>query len=372
MGQKFLTENQEIEIYGERLKDGFQGDSKSHVIYFKKRFDKKIEKFTCKTKSPTMAYRYASQELKKRLKAPDTKKKFRILFEDAIERYLKEKAKDVKPETLEGIANSFRYVKEFYSYEFIDIMEQKEFPEKFDEFQDWYKTNYAGQTFFNIFKNFRALANFLFKEGDLSKKPSLVNRFAKKEKMAVKKRKDRIYSKDEIRAIIKAAKNIGPTEYLCVLMGYYMAFRTGDCLRLEWSRLGLDKDDPYVNFLGEDKTSNFSKTPMPEILRLAFLEYQKTAPKSPWVFPMKTDLTRPLYNQGLDFPAILKAAGVDYGVFHILRHTRLTDSFSNPKIADSDVMIMFRVSFEVAREHYIKPGKEHRQNFRLNAFSEDL
>ncbi len=378
MGQRFLNKKQEIEVYGKEdpkfdgLKDGFKGDLKSHTIYFVKRIDKKIEKFTCKTKNPTMAYRYAGTELKKRIKEPQKKTKFRVLFSDAIDKYVKEKSKEVSPITMEGITNSFRYVKEYFSYDFIDQMEEKEWPEKWDEFQEWFKVKYPTYTFFNIFKNFRALSNYLLLNGDISKKPRLINRFAKKEKLAVKKKKDRIYTKEEIKLILSKAKNIGIEEYLICLMGYYLAFRAGDCLNLEWSRLGLDQDDPYVNFLGDDKASNFSKTPMPEKLRLALLEYKKTAPKSPWVFPMKTDLARPLYNQGFDFQAIKKAAGISYGTFHILRHTRLTNAFGDPKISDSHVMIMFRVSFEVAREHYIKPDKEHRRQFRSIAFLEDI
>src|SRR5690242_10072292 len=101
MAQLWLTEDQEVQVYGKALADNFRGDCLSHVIYFLKKIDGRIIKFTCKTKNPTLASRYASTELKKRIKNPDEEKKYKLLITDAIVNFLKEKYKSVESEELD-------------------------------------------------------------------------------------------------------------------------------------------------------------------------------------------------------------------------------------------------------------------------------
>lgn len=382
MGQQFLKKNddknkdEEILVYGENLKDGFRGDSKSHVIYFKKRYDTKIEKFTCKTTNPTAAYRYASQELKKRLKAPENKKKFRLLFEDAIEKFLKHKFKSVeagemKLGSYQGIENAFKYVKIHFAFQFVDMMEKDEWPDVWDGFAKWFNETYPGQTQFNIVKYTRSLSIYLHERGDISKLPKITNRFAKKEKMQAKKRRQRILTVEEATALLKTARVLSLKDYLVVALGYYMAFRISDSCELEWSRVHLDKDDPFVSFEGGDKAKTFVKNPMPEVLRLALLKHKEESPKSKWVFPRPSDSSLPIRAQHYDYQSIKNAAKIGFGTFHTLRHTRLSKDFGNPNIPDTTVMLTRRVSLQVALEHYIHLNKENRENVRSHSYKGD-
>lgn len=380
MGQQFLKENkkykQETELYGEPLKDGFQADAKSHVIYFKKRYDKIIVKFSCKTKNPITAYRYASLELKKRLKAPETKKKYRLLFEDAIEKFLKEKMKavesgEIKLGSYRGVENSFKYIKEHFSFQFVDIMELEDWPDKWDDFTTWFNDKYSGQTLFNVVKYTRSLSIFLHERGDLTKLPKIINRFAKKEQMQAKKKRQRILTVGEAEALLKTARVQSLKDYLIVALGYYMAFRISDCCELEWSRVHLDKDDPFISFEGGDKAKTFVKNPMPEVLRQALMVHKEESPKSKWVFPRPSDKTLPIRAQHYDYLTIKNRAEINFGSFHTLRHTRLSRDFGNPNIPDTTVMLTRRVSLQVALEHYIHLNKDNRENVRNNSYKDD-
>jgi integrase len=211
----------------------------------------------------------------------------------------------------------------------------------------------------------RQLTRQLNERGTISRRPKVIDRYAKKERLARKvKKADDTYSRTEYVRIMRAAE---PIDRIKVSLGYRLAFRISDVCSLEWSRVSLDPDDPVIKFRGDDKATKFVQVPLPGCVFWRLRRLKDEAGGSRWVFPQERNQTQPIKTQQFDFKALRERAKVTRGTFKTFRHTRLSLDFGNPKLSQAHVMIMRRVSYQVALEHYIHPNSDDRRQMRAGS-----
>jgi len=367
-GQFWLSEEQEIETYKAKLKEGFRGDARSKIIYHVKQYDKVMLKFSCKTKSPAVAYRAAPAEVKKRLEKPEDKaKRVHSLISDEIEKYEAIRNKDLEAGEIEAstfavIRRALKPINDYFGPQFPEIFEADDWPDTWDKFcEDWRSKN-PGETMFNVVKYATAFTRHLHNRGVIRVRPQIFDRHFKKEKLRLKKKRQRIYTTDEAKDILNNPPSL--RDRIIGRLGYENAFRIDDCCTLEESQINLDQDDPYVQFQGEDKAGTFIKAPLSKKLRSQISEWIDTLKRdgieSQYLFPQLRNPKQPIKPAQVEFTKVIRAAGVNYGTHHILRHTRLTLDFGNPNIPQLMVCLLRRVSLRTAQEHYIHPTKSDR------------
>lgn len=236
-----------------------------------------------------------------------------------------------------------------------------------DSFQDWAESTYAGQVQSNLVKYYNKYQSFLIEAGIITARIKITNKFKDREKKKLKAKKSRIFTREEIVRLRKAT----PLESRLMFdLGYEMAFRISDCVRLTWDRCDLrerhsefkkakpdlSKVLPVIRFsFGTDKaTTRDLSVPISDNVYKGLARLKKEqAGESKWVFPQARDKTKPLKPQQFDWPKVRKDSAVTYGTYHTLRHTRLTLDFKNANYTATQVMLVRRVSYEVALEHYI-------------------
>jgi len=180
------------------------------------------------------------------------------------------------------------------------------------------------------------------------------NQFSRRERDSRRKKKNWLFTNDEIKALDAAA--IDDKERLALRLGYLLAFRISDVVQLTWERIILDGKIAYIEFTGsDDKAHSVGRAPLPQQLVEMLLRLPKT---SKWVFPQTRDQTKHLLTQQIDFNAIKARAGIKKGGFHDLRRYRLSLDFKNPKLTAPLVCKMRRISMAVALENYIKTNDE--------------
>lgn len=388
--QNWLTKEQEIVAYKAELKDNFLGDARTKIIYYRQTVDGIRYKFSCKTKSPAVAYRYAPGELKKRQKSDDTPvTQIRYLVKDLTAKYAKERQLEVDngeldPSTMSGIKLNLSKIDAYFGEQYPEIFVQQEDSSQADqkdfsqiwksEFCPWFKVTYPGKgkvpAMDNVVKYMNAFLRYCHERGHLPRRVRVDNPNKTQVRLARKKKKNRSYNRREWVLMRRRANR---RDRLTMSLGGFLAFRMSDCAALRKSLLVLEGDDPVVKFEGDDKAEYFVDVPLPKrlvrSLRSYIRDFPNPDPESDFVFWQKLNPKQHLKSQQFEITETMRAAGVNFGTHHTLRHTRLSLDFSNPKIPDSDVMIFRRVSYQVALEHYIKPTEEARS--RMRTHSED-
>lgn len=203
---------------------------------------------------------------------------------------------------------------------------------------------------FNLTKHFRAICKNLHEVGVMVNKPKIFNPNRKKEEVARRRSKNRIFTQSDISRMDGCCDE---DQRLCLWLGYTMAFRMDDCLRLTWDRIDFGKR--FIEFFGDDNKTEFvGKVPISDKV----LELLSNRPQGDGlILNGKT-------SQQMKFKAVTTAANVFSGTFHTLRHTRLTEDFGNPDLPQAMVCKIRRVSLAVALAHYIHPSDSDMEKFR--------
>jgi integrase len=369
--QYWLSKPQEVTIYGEMLERDFRGKLlEPHYIYFKKMIDGVDYKFSTGETDPELAYKAAPKMLKARMNEGQKKAVARNIFQDFIPQFMEYKNKQladgqIKQSTLKVVERTLPHILPFWKNKFFFKLDQIYdvklenndcWQKQFDAYVDWFRVNNEGSTMFNVVKYLNQYVNWMHKNGIIRIRLTFKDPNAKLERRKRKIENTRILSQDDLKSLLEVANE---RQRFAIMFGYFMAFRISDVSNLDWKRVNLDPKDPYVEFLGEDKEGHFSKGPINPILLAALIDRKSTS-VSPWVFPQVRDESKHAWPQDFELDKLFQKAGLLEDSFHLLRHTRLTLDFGNPKIPDSDVMIMRRVSYEVALEHYIHPSTDNR------------
>lgn len=259
-------------------------------------------------------------------------------------------AGDISENSLKAIENSFRHLKTYWG----ELGPKDVTKEKWAEFQDWFEAQSPGASQFNVKKYMTVLVRKLHEDGKLKKKFVVTDRFARRETVARRKKKNWVYTKEEIDALDKACSGI--EERIQLRLGYLMGFRVSDICRLTWERIVIGGKYAYVEFTGnDDKAGTVAQCPIPNALLEMILTLSR---KSKFVFHQKRNPDRPLKPQQINFNEIKRRAKVTRGSMHSLRHYCLSRDFTNPKLTMSQVCKMRRVSMQVAQAHYIHMSED--------------
>lgn len=348
-------------------RDHYYFDSKSRKIYFVRKVQDEIIKFStgisydesasCLIKASRII------SVKEKEKREEKKRTFALnkLVGEHLDEFLQraEKAGD-KPGTLESKRNSVRHLKSYFEGHLPDEVTGDEWLAFLKTFQE----QNPGFNLFNVTKHFRSVCKYMHDNGILKKKPKIFNPNRMKEEVKRRKKRHRSYEAEEI-LLMDAVCN--EDQRLALWLGYEMAFRLDDCIKLDWDRVHLSKTDPYIEFHGDENKTGFAgKVPLSDTCASLLRERRKTS-TGPFVFHLVSDPSLPMLSQQIRFEDVVRNSGVNYGSHHILRHTRLTEDFGNNQLPDTLVMKIRRVSLAVAMEHYIHPSKEDHERFRNTA-----
>lgn len=274
-----------------------------------------------------------------------------------FENFLKRSISDGdRPNTVKSKMNSVKKLKAFFGE-----MEPNDI--RSENWLEFCGTRAADINLFNCTKHFRAICKFLHEVGAMDKRPKIFNPRRKKENIARRRKKSKIYSRSDISLLENACSSL--EQKLCLYLGYDMAFRMDDCLRLTWDRviLSLISGGSFIEFFGDDNKTEFvGKVPISEKVKRLLLDWKGKG--TGLVFDNKT-------SQQMNFKSVISASGIGFGTFHTLRHTRLTEDFGNPELPQAMTCKIRRVSLAVALEHYIHPSSDDMEKFRNTARTEN-
>jgi integrase len=208
--------------------------------------------------------------------------------------------------------------------------------EQVTKFMTWHRRNRPGVQFVNTFKYLGNIFNVMVEMGalDPAKLPKLT--IPKDEQKHHDSEKGRYVNPEDIQRILSVCDD---ETYLMISVAYAVGFR-----KTEWASVTKDRiklhGDYYVVSLDTDdtKTGIARDVPLPRILTDRILAQIK-ASKSDFLFPMTSDITRPVYSQIVDksWKSAKQAAGIKGRLrFHDLRHSaarNFAKSNVNPIIA---------------------------------------
>lgn len=227
------------------------------------------------------------------------------------------------------------------------------------KFTEVFQKENPGFVMFNVTKHFKVLCRSLHKEGILRRMPYIYNPKERLEEANRKKKKHRSFTAQEIQRMDDVCT---PDQRLVLWLGYDMAFRLDDCVKLTWDRINFETRE--IVFFGDENKTDFSgRVPLSDTCYDLLLARSEMS-EGKWVFPLESDPNLPMRPQQLRFEEVVRNSEIGYGSQHILRHTRLTEDFGNPDLPDTLVMKIRRVSLKVALEHYIHPTDSDLEKFR--------
>ena len=261
------------------------------------------------------------------------------------------KSEDIRLNTLRSARHSLEKIKLYWGHH-----EPSKISEPlWEKFQLKYDEKFPGETQSNLQKFMTVLVKFLLKKGSISKKIEIHNMFSKREESNRKKKKNWVFSADDIKALYKACEN--DKERLAVGLGERLAFRISDCVSLTWERVVVAQGDDvsFIRFAGEDKAKKTVDIPVPETLMELLLKIPKT---SRWIYPQARNPEQHLITQQLCFNPIRDRAGLKKGGWHDLRRYRLSADFNNPEIPHALTIELRRIEFNTAKKHYIVTTKK--------------
>lgn len=357
-------------------RDHYFYDSTTLIIYWIKKSMGEVEKVSSGVKYTGQgSILKASRIFPSKISELKDKKKKKTKFDsqkllgEHFDDFLVRSEKDGnKVSTLETKRNSVKHLREFFgSYlpsEIIPTSEQENdpsFKSMWLQFVDHMQKKFPDYNMSNLTKHFRAVVRFLHNEGIIQKKPRIFNPLRQAENIRRKKKRYRIYAHEEI-SLMDAVCN--EDQRMALWFGYDMAFRLSDCVRLTWDRVDLNKSNPVIIFHGDENKTGFAgRVPVSDTCAELLIERRKSK-ISKFVFHLKSDPEQQMLEQGLKFEDVVRRSGVNYGSHQMLRHSRLTEDFSNASLDNALVMKMRRVSLQVALEHYIHPTDADLERFR--------
>lgn len=347
-------------------KEHYYFDEKSKVIYYLKKSLGEVAKISTKIKyeGPSSVLK-ASRIIPILLRDKKTKQKkgqtLNLLMGDHLDLFLDRATKSGdKPGTIESKRNSVKHLKEFFEGHLPSEVTDDEWL----LFVAFFQAKNPDFNMFNVTKHFRSVCKALHEDGIILKKPKVFNPNKKKEDVKRRKKRNRPYEVDEIQAMDMVCND---DQRLALWLGYDMAFRLDDCIKLDWERVHLSKTEPYIEFHGDENKTGFAgKVPLSDTCAELLRDRRKTA-TGPWVFHLISDSASPMLSQQIRFEDVVRLSGIGYGSHHILRHTRLTEDFGNKDLPDTLVMKIRRVSLAIAVEHYVHPSKDDNEKFRNTA-----
>lgn len=361
-------------------KDHYYYDEKSKIIYYvKKNLGKKEVvssgiafdgKSSLLRASRVIPIKLKEKQEKTRKKKQTFNRLVGDYLDDMINRdshFHRSKKTPVSAETLESYRTSHGHLYPFFSNflpsELISSVDQdlsEDIKDPWQEFIKEFQVKNPGFGLFNLTKHFRALTKYMHENGIISKRPKIFNPNSQKEKIARRKKTQKIFEPAHI-SMMDAVCN--DDQRGALWLGYNEALRQDDCVNLTWERINLGAN-PHIVWHGDDNKAGFvGKTPLSDI-SAEWLRKRRKESNSNFVFPLKGDPEKQMLPQAFQFETVIRNSGVGFGSHKTLRHTRLTEDFGNPELDNAKVMKIRRVSLAVAVEHYIHTTEADLEKFR--------
>lgn len=347
----------------------FYFDTKTDVIYLVKSIDGKKEKVSSGIKRPFIIK--AKREAFKNLKLKMNKKKQASspLIKDELDSWILVKESEALAyDTLNNVKRAKKQIDEFWGSKFPSEIGR----DSLAEWYAWWRENHPDIEMENAVKYMRNFCKYLAQKIVNGKPlipvvPTITDPNYKKIRRARKKKKERVFSADEFKTIIKTAENTD--HQLVVLFMYTMAARITETLELEFGeQIILDRKTPMYRWSdGQNKADLDGWHALHPALvdRLEWLRAVRKASGTKRVFPQKHDNRKALREQMIDWAEWRTRAKLGWHwTPHTFRHTCLTNLFSDEKNAQGLICKLYRVSLAVALETYIHPTESSIEKMR--------
>ncbi len=354
----------------------FYYDVKTNVIYLIKSIDGKKEKVSSGVKRPNIAK--AKREAFKALKKKITAKKLKTstLIKDELNSWLAVKESEgLATDTLNNVRRAKMQIEEFWGSRYPHEINTDVMP----EWYAWWRENNPDIEMENAIKYMRNFCKYLTQKIVNEKPmlpvvPKITDPNYKKIRRARKKKKERVFTHDELETILDATEDAD--EQIIVLFMYTMATRITETLELRFDeQILLDMKDPIYRWSdGQNKADHDGWHILHPALLVSLknMRQARKAEATTRLFPQKIDNQKAIREQMIDWDGWRKRANLGWHwTPHTFRHTCLTNLFSDPKNPQGLICKLYRVSLAVAMETYIHPTEESRLQMR-NAIKVEL
>lgn len=337
-------------------------DQETDMIYFRKSIEGKIIKFSTGVKRPNIlgAKRFANSALRKKLNK--RKNNISTLISDELISFQKVKdSENWKADSNKNIRNGIKQIKAFWGDKFPSEITADNIPLWFE----WFKKEYPGQQKENAIKVMRMFTKYLGKKMVnglplLISVPTITDPDRKELLAHRQKRKERVFEGDDFKRVYDSG--LDEAEKLVVLFMYLMATRIDETLKLRFGyEILLDQEPPVYQWtVGQNKADLVGRHAIHESLiePLRKLREQRKVEGTPYLFPSRTDIAKPSYEQMIDWASWRDRAKIGWHwTTHTCRRSCLTDLFADENNPQILICKLYRVSLAVAFEHYIKTTK---------------
>lgn len=339
-------------------------DEKSQIIYFVKKHNGKRIKFTTNEKYPdggVKAKRYANAEFDRR--TGKKTKHVRILIGEELDLWLAVKeTEDLAYDSMNNVKRAAKQIREFWG---------KKLPSEItvDNAVEWYafwKKRHPDISIENAAKYMNNFCQYLSlkRVNDHPLIYGVPTFYDPDRKRAMAKRKAKtqhVFSEAEFKAIRHHALNW--IEGLVVHFMYVMATRVEETLQTEFEKhIILDLEVPvYRWFYGSNKADLSGEHALhPSLIEpLNRLRELRRSEGTKLLFPQKGNNQAYLKEQQIDWAAWRERVHLPWHwTSKTFRHTCLTNLFNDPRNPHAPIMKLYRVSFQVAMETYVKVTPE--------------
>ncbi len=345
----------------------FWTDQKTVMIYLIKSVAGKKVKFTTGVRlAPIEPERAASiarakKEANKKLNLKLNKKKVQTssLIKDELALWRKVKEHEgISDATLIKVNSAIDQIGEYWGSMFpADITR-----DNLTAWYAWWRVHHPDIEMENAVKYLRNFCQYLASKVEhgrplLAAIPVIRDPRAKEIKAERQKKKEKIFTHDDLIRIVKTAED--EVDQLVVLIMYTMATRVQETLTLRFGEeILIDQDPPIYRWtLGQNKADLTGEHYLHSALteRLRRLKKTRDKQKTKLLFPQKFDWKKSLKTQQIDWKAWGERAGVDFHwTSHTFRHTCLSNLFNDEKNPQAVICKLYRVSLRVAIDTYIK------------------
>jgi integrase len=339
-------------------------DSKTKIIYYLKSQAGKKVKFStkCKYDPPKVdeaikAKRAANAQFVKR--TGKRSQYVRTLIKEELESWLLIKESQGNAEdTMNNVRRAKMQIEEFWG----DKLPNEINRDSFAEWCAWWKRKHSDIQMENAIKYLNNFCTYLHEKivNDRPLLPSKLtfqdpNRHQTNASRAIKK--ERVLTHDEFKTILATAEN--DVEALIPHLMYTMATRIDETLKLDFSgRILLDLEVPIYRWhAGNNKAKKIGEHALhPTLIEpLRALRDRRRSEGTTLLFPQKIDNQKAYREQMIDWDGWRKRANLGWHwTPHTFKHTCLTNLFNDPNNPQMIICKLYRTSYQVAMDTYVK------------------
>ena len=350
-------------------------NKKTEVIYFRKRKDGVLTEFSTKETGIVKAKIFVEkklEELKHVKKKGLVDSKPNAFIEDLWEKLIEDKRSDgISDSTLKKYSMHWSTALSGF---FKDLNVRDINQAKIIEFEKWYLRVHPTRGYFNTRKHLVSFVKFLRKAGyqieeiEFKKLDSVIDKRTKKKPVG------RVYSKAEIKALLKAAT---PQVRFLILVSYKTGLRVGEALSLKSS--DYDKETGILS-VWMSKTSRYKEIPLGPKLLQEFIDFDEKLSGSVYFFESvdRAGKVKPMNEATMNkrwtetkVKAGIKGAKIkNASRFHDLRHT-CASNFAENNVSVTVACSILGMSLEEFEKTYLHVNTASRREV-MERFDEDL